>query len=74
MFRFFRRNLILEYAFKNTEMIEVKGCTVEIDGTHIYKKKYGVGRIFLAESVWVIGVVYRETNMLLLTVIIRRIC
>ncbi|KCZ78496.1 hypothetical protein H311_00468, partial [Anncaliia algerae PRA109] len=73
-FRFFRRTQILELASKNTEMIGGKGCTVEINETHKYKRKYGVDRILLAESVWVIGGVCRETNKVLLTVSIRCDC
>lgn len=39
-----------------------KGSTVEVDETHLYKRKYFRGRVLKSESVWLVGGICRETN------------
>ncbi|KCZ76346.1 hypothetical protein H311_02659 [Anncaliia algerae PRA109] len=61
-YKFFRRILIVEYASRSIEMIEEREFPIEINETHIYRRKFGVCRVFLYESNCVFEGIYQETK------------
>lgn len=71
-FKIFRRILTLEYMSSNTRKIGGVGMTVEVDETHLCKRKYNVGRILLSEAVWIVGGICRETKEVFLVKTTRR--
>ena len=67
-YQIFNRIGILAVMNDRNNMIGGEGMTVEIDETHIFKRKYNVGRILVSQSVWVIGGICRETKNVFLKV------
>jgi len=51
-----------KYFGDNSTIIGGPGLTVEIDESHIYRRKYNRGRQPVLSSVWVVGGVCRETG------------
>lgn len=71
-FKIFRKIIYVEVMKHNEGKIGGKGLTVEIDETHICKRKYGVGRVLLSEAVWLVGGICRETSEIFLKVTKKR--
>jgi hypothetical protein len=71
-FKIFRRIICADYMNNVEHKIGGAGFTVEIDETHICKRKYGVGRVLLSEAVWLVGGICRETGEIFLKTTTRR--
>ena len=67
--RSFCVNAILQQEIK---LIGGPGMTVEIDETHLYKRKYNRGRVLASEAVWLVGGICRETGDVFLHLTTRR--
>lgn len=51
-FKFLRRILLLEYTWNQRYTIGIEGFEVKIDKEKTNKRKYGLSRVLLCESVW----------------------
>jgi len=58
----FVRQAISVVAMHDFEMIGGKGDVVEIDESHIFKRKYNVGRVLRSEQHWAFGGISRLTR------------
>ena len=71
-YKLLRRICILAVSNTRNAKIGGVGLTVEMDETHIYKRKYNIGRVLMSESVWIIGGRCRETGEVFLKTATRR--
>ncbi|XP_065320610.1 uncharacterized protein LOC135928171 [Gordionus sp. m RMFG-2023] len=51
----------------NHSKIGGPGHVIEIDETHVWKRKYNSGRHLTSEAIWIIGGICRETNEIFLS-------
>lgn len=71
-FKIFRKTILAYNASLNIEKIGGPGLTVEIDESHLIKRKYNVGRIPVSNAVWVVGGICRETGAVFLKTVRQR--
>lgn len=71
-FRFLREILYFHIFINNQTKIGGLGMTIEVDETHIHKRKFNVGRCLISESVWVVGGICRENKDIFLAISTKR--
>ena len=68
-FKIFRRVVTCRVMNENVGKIGGVGCIVEVDETHIFKRKYNVGRLLQSESVWIVGGICRSTKKVFMKIV-----
>jgi hypothetical protein len=43
-----------------------------VDNTHIFSRKYNVGRVIVSEAVWIVGGICRETKEVFIKAVMKR--
>jgi transposase-like protein len=71
-YKIFRRIVMLKVVNEKQFQIGGRGCIVEVDETHIFSRKYNVGRVLISEAVWIVGGICRETKEVFLKAVVKR--
>ena len=71
-YRIFRRVCESYQMSKIGFKIGGEGYNVEVDETYVCKRKYNRGRVLVAQSVWLVGGICRETGEIFLKFVTRR--
>lgn len=67
----FRKKCILEFNESNS-ILGGEDMIVEIDESHLFKRKYNRGNILAFEHVWIFGILERETKKVVLKRVLNR--